>query len=324
MQNITATNPTINTGVAAPANQPVAQPADATTQDGRGIGTTLADVGKKAGAFGIDVAGKGANVLADTGTQIVKQKARAVLHMAVTDRIRDLVRIFQALPYGERLLSNIIKNFFYPYYKQVNPHTDLQPDQIAQQLMNGHTEFFEDDLVKSFDKFIQDSLNDADKAKYVSGEKKVVLIAFKNMLMNQVKTAKEPGGIKKIAAGIANWIPFVNKLPEAAKPWAGGAIGGFVGYKLLHGMWKLVKWAVLGFTGYKGFQMVKNKLGGGGAPAPDHEPGEKSKGKMASVLEGVSKMAQMAGGPGGGMMGGGGPGGGLGGIVSALAGGGGR
>lgn len=324
MQNINAINQTNNAAVAAPANQAAVQQPDLTNPDSRGIGSTLAGVGKKASALGMDLASKGTSVLADTGTHMVQEKAKVVIRMTVTDRIRDISQFFHMIPGGQRLLTGIINKIFYPYYQKANPHTALSADQIAEHLMRGHTEFLEDDLINAFDKFIQDSLNEADKAKYASGEKKVVLTAFKNMLMNQVKTAKEPGGIKKIAIGIANWIPFVKKLPEGAKPWAGGAIGGFVGYKILHGMWKLVKWAVLGFGGYKGFQMLKNKLGGGGQPAagmPDMEPGAKPKGKMASVLDGVSKMAQMAGGPGGGMMGGGGPGGGLGGLVSALAGG---
>lgn len=321
MQNINATNQTNNAAVAAPANQPVVQQVDALSQDGRGIGTTLAGVGKKAGALGMGVATKGGEVLLDHGTHLAEQKAKALIRMAVTDRIRGLSQFFHWIPGGQKLLSGIINKFFYPYYQKANPNTQLSADQIAMHFMQGHTEFLEDDLINAFDKFVQDSLSEEDQAKYIAGDRKVVFTAFTNMFMDKVRSAKEPGGLKKLAAGIANWIPFVNKLPEAAKPWAGGAIGGFVGFKVLHGMWKLVKWAVLGFTGYKGFQMVKNKLGGGGrAAAPDHEPGEKPKGKMASVLDGVSKMAQMAGGPGGGMMGVG-PGGGLGGIVSALAGG---
>lgn len=331
MQNLSVANSKpINGSDKSNPKQPTKKPGDAkavdsTNPNARGIASSLAEVGKKAGTIGMDVASKGVDVLADTTTHLVQEKAKAMIRITVTDRIRDISQMFHVIPGGQRLLSSIISNVFYPYYKKANPNTTLSPDQIAEHLMRGHTEFLEDDLINTFDKFIRDNLSEENKIKYENGEKKVVLSAFKNMLMSQVKTAKEPGGIKKIATGIANWIPFVNRLPDAVKPWVGGAIGGFVGYKVLHGLWKLVKWAVLGFTGYKGIQMIKNRFGGGGAPAPelpDEEAAAKPKSKMASVLEGVSKMAQMAGGPGAGMMGGGGPAGGLGGLVSALAGGG--
>ena len=324
----TAKPSTTPTGAAAarPATPAANQEAGAD----RGIGKALAGAGGKAVEMGKDVAQKGVSALAGAAAHHAEDKARHLLRVTVLNRIRDLCDFMGAFPGGKTVLGVIVNSVFYPYYKQINPESKITAEEIVHSLQHGHTEFLENDLVETFDRFIRENLKDDERAKYEAGDKMVVAKAFKNLAMSQVTTAREPGGLKKIGRGIANFIPFVKKLPDGVKPWVGGAIGTIAAYKLLKLGWKMLKWGIAVFAGVTGLKFIANRFGGGGgATPPGRTPvhGEESNaaaggGMMSKLMDGAGKLAKIANQAQGG--GHGAPGGGIGQALSMLGGGGGH
>ncbi len=300
---------------------------------GREVGQTLAT---KAMEMGKGVAHKGVNVLADAATHHAEEKARHALRFMVLNRLRDLGSAFAVIPGGEILLKGIIANFFFPYYQQVNPETKMTAEHISASLIHGHMDTLENEVFETLDKFISSNLKEEERAKYEAGDKLVVIKAFKNLTMSQFNIARQPGGIKKICNSIANFIPLINKLPAAVKPWTGGAIGLFVAYKLARLALYMAKKALWLIGGILGIKFLINKFGGGvgaasGLPTMPamHGHGEEASAEggggetmMGKLMKGASKLAEVAAqaqGAGGGH-GAPGGGGGLAQALSALAG----
>ena len=300
---------------------------------GRGLGVTLANVGNQAVEIGKDVAHKGVSAIADQAISGVEHKARHAVRASVLNPMATLyssMNIFLPFGVGKNLFSAVVSRFFLPYYQQINPHTKITTEQIINALEHGHTDSIENELFHAFDQFINSNLKEEERAKYEAGDKLVVINAFKNLLTSQITTAREAGGIKKICNGIANWIPFVNKLPDAVKPWVGGIVGGYVGFRVLKFAWHMAKWAIGIGASVLGLRWLAAKFSGGGAPAGlpsmptmpgmNNEEGAAPSGggMMSKIMDGVSKAAQLAAQAQGGPVG---PGGGIGQALMALGGG---
>ncbi len=304
----------------------------------RGMGQTLAKFGGQATAMGMDVAQKGANVLANAVATGAEDKARHLFKASVLNRVVELYAWMNMLPFGGNVFSAVVSNFFFPYYKQINPESKITADEILHSLKHGHTDSLENEVFETFDKFISSNLKGDEKSRYENGDKMVVFNAFKNLLVSQVSTAREPGGIKKICNGIANWIPLINKLPAAVKPWAGGAIGALVIYKVAKIAWYMAKKALWLAGGILGIKFLVNKFGGAAGAPPglpsmpampslghggghgEEEAPQGGGGMMDKLMKGVSKAAEFAAQAQGGGHGAPGGGGGLAQALSALAG----
>lgn len=325
MQNVN--NATINSPsqvTSGPSNPNGAQPQNTVEQASitRKVGSTLANVGKQAGSLGVNVA---TNVAGNTADYVLHQSKSTLQHW-IKRQLGHTLENIAILPFVGAPIINSIGTAIFPKYQEMNPNTTLNQQSFNHLLFEGRVENIMDDLLPILETYLRKHLSPEDQEKLQSGSNNLLMIkAFSKAMYNEAKggvqTAKEPGGLKKIGRGIANFIPIINRLPEGAKPWVGGTLGAFVAYKVLHGFFKLVKWAILGITGYKGLQFVKNKIGGTGAHQAEIVT-KKSKGKLGGLMEGLGRAAQMAGGAAPGMMGGGAPGGGLANLVGALAGGG--
>ena len=162
MQNVN--NTTVNSPgqvASQPSNANEAQSQNTENDSSltRKVGSTLASVGKQAGNLGMNVASKGGEVLLDTGVHAAQEKAKDVIRLTITDRIRDFCSMVKALPYGHTLLKTLVNKVLFPYYKQANPHTSLTADLVAEKLILGHTEFLENDFIDTLDKLINSSLS---------------------------------------------------------------------------------------------------------------------------------------------------------------------
>jgi hypothetical protein len=326
--NSTATNnQVVIPGRVAKGAQTATDKANSHQGVSRALAEKMAGVGGKAFEIGKDVAQKGVNAIADQALTGAEHTARHAVRASVLNPMSTLYSsMVTFLPFGvgKNLFSGVLSKFFLPYYQQINPATKITSEEIIHALEHGHTDSLENELFEAFNKFVNSNLKDDERAKYESGDKLVVIKAFKNLTMSQINTAREPGGIAKICGGIANFIPLVNKLPATIKPWVGGAIGGYVALRVVKFAWKMLKWGIAMFAGVTGLKFLASKFGGGGA-APGmgsmsamhgEEPAVEGGGMMSKIMNGVNKAAQMAaqaqGGGGHGAPGGGG-------ALSALA-----
>lgn len=236
------------------------------------VAGAAADVGKK---LATGAAKMGADAILQQGAEVVEHKARHAFRLLVSTHLRTVISMLAVLPIiGPKIINSMVDKI-YPYYKQFHPETQLTAHEIAKHLEMGKMEFLEDDFFSAAEHFVKSNLSAEDKVKMEQGDKLVILKAFGGKIYDQVKLAmsmtKEPGGLMKVLKSIANWIPFVNKLPDSIKPIAGGgvlAVGGIIALRMAL---KVMKWVFLIGGGLVGLKMF---TGGKKHIAPEEATGE--------------------------------------------------